>query len=157
MFVDAKFGADIYSETNATAYKNGKHMATLYGREEGFIADGLNQAGTANTVMVMPNNLSAYYNQIGGITEQFMYDASFAKLREVALRYKLSKGFLDRMGIINASVSLVARNVLTIYKDKNLENVDPESNIASNNQQGIERMGYPTTRNYGITLKFTLK
>lgn len=157
LFIDAKFGADIYSETNATAYKNGKHMNTLFGRDAGFIADGLNQAGTANTVMVNPNNLSSYYNQIGNITEQFMYKADFAKLREVALRYRFSKGALDKIGIANTSISLVARNVLTLYKDKDLENVDPESNIASNNQQGIERMGYPTTRNYGLTIKFTLK
>jgi len=157
LFVDAKFGADIYSETNATAYKNGKHMATLFGREEGFIAEGLNQAGEKNTVMVMPDNLSSYYNQIGNISEQFIYDASFVKLREVALRYRFTNRILDKIGFANASVSLVARNLLTIYKDKNLENVDPESNIAANNQQGIERMGYPATRNYGLTIKFTIK
>ncbi len=157
LFVDAKFGADIYSETNATAYKNGKHMATLYGREYGFVAEGLNQTGGKNTVMVMPDNLSSYYNQIGSITEEFMYDASFVKLRELALRYRVSNGVLDKIGISNATISFVARNLLTIYKDKDLENVDPESNIASNNQQGIERLGYPTTRNYGLTIKFTIK
>jgi hypothetical protein len=56
LFVDGKFGADIYSETNATAYKNGKHMATLVGREDGLIADGLSQAGGKNSVKVMPDN-----------------------------------------------------------------------------------------------------
>ncbi len=156
-FIDAKFGAYIYSETNATAYKNGKHMATLEGRVSGLVADGLNQAGTANTVLVTPANLSSYYNQIGSISEQFIYDASFVKLREVALKYKFSPGKLDKIGITNASISFVARNLWTIYKDKDLENVDPESNIAGNNQQGIERLGYPATRNYGVTLKFTLK
>ena len=157
LFVDAKFGANIYSETNATAYNNGKHKATLFGREAGFIADGINADGEKNSVMVNPDNLSSYYNQIGGITEQFIYDASFAKLREVALRYRFSNGLLERIGLTNATISLVARNLITIYKDKNLENVDPESQVASNNQQGIERMGYPTTRNYGVTLKFSLK
>jgi TonB-linked SusC/RagA family outer membrane protein len=157
VFVDSKFGADIYSETNATAYKNGKHMATLFGREEGFIAEGLNQAGEPNDVMVMPDNLSAYYNQIGNISEQFIYDASFVKLREVALTYRLPDHLLQRIRISNATLSFVGRNLLTIYKDKNLENVDPESNIAANNQQGIERMGFPPTRNFGATLRFTIK
>lgn len=157
LFVDAKFGADIYSETNATAYKNGKHMATLFGREEGFIADGLNEAGGKNTVMVTPDNLNSYYQQIGSISEQFVYDASFAKLREVALRYRFTNGTLDKIGFSNAAISFVARNLLVLYKDKNLENVDPESNIAANNQQGIERMGFPPTRNYGVTIKFTIK
>ncbi|MFI5128418.1 MAG: SusC/RagA family TonB-linked outer membrane protein [Chitinophagales bacterium] len=157
VFVDAKFGADIYSETNATAYKNGKHMATLFGREEGFIADGLNQTGGKNTVMVLPDNLSSYYNQIGNISEQFIYNASFVKLREVALRYRISDRALSKVGITNAAISFVVRNLLTIYKDKDLENVDPESNIAANNQQGIERLGFPPTRSYGLTIKFTLK
>ncbi len=156
VFVDAKFGADIYSETNATAYKNGKHMNTLYGRDEGFIAEGLNQTGGKNTVMVMPDNLSSYYNQIGTITEEFMYDASFVKLREAALTYRFAKG-LDKIGLTNPTIALVGRNLLTMYKDKDLENVDPESNIASNNQQGIERMGYPSTMSIGLTIRFTLK
>lgn len=157
LFVDAKLGANIYSETNATAYKNGKHMATLEGREEGLVAEGLSQTGGKNAVRVMPDNLSSYYNQIGGISEQFIYDASFVKLREVALRYGFSNRALEKARITNASISFVARNLLTIYKDKDLENVDPESNIAANNQQGIERMGFPPTRNYGLTIKFTIQ
>lgn len=155
-FVDGKFGADIYSETNATAYKNGKHMATLEGREEGLIAEGLDQNGGKNSVQVTPDNLSSYYNQIGSISEQFVYDASFVKLREVALSYRISKSFLNKIGFSSAAVSVVARNVATLYKDKNLENVDPESNVAANNQQGIERMTYPSIRSFGLTIKFGL-
>lgn len=153
-FVDAKFGASIYSETNATAYKNGKHMATLEGRTDGIVGNGLNQSGQPNTVRVAANSISSYYNQIGSISEQFIYDASFAKMREVALRYRIENNFLRKAGFSNVSVSLVARNLFTIYKDKDLENVDPESNTAANNQQGIERLTYPTTRTYGATLKF---
>jgi len=156
VFLDGKFGASIYSETNATAYKNGKHKATLVGREDGILAEGVNQSGTENAVRVPAENISSYYNQIGSISEEFIYDASFIKMREVALRYKLPVTMLHKIGINNASVSLVARNLFTIYKDKNLDNVDPESNTASNNQQGIERMVYPTTRNLGLTLKFGL-
>jgi hypothetical protein len=44
-----------------------------------------------------------------------------------------------------------------IYQNKDLENVDPESNIAANNQQGIERMGFPTVRSFGFTARFTIK
>ena len=155
-FLDGKFGADIYSETNAIAYNNGKHKGTLAGRENGFIADGLNETGGKNAVMVTPENISSYYNIIGGITEPFIYDASFVKLREVALAYKLPQKFVTKIGFTTATVSLVARNLLTIYKDKNLENVDPESQVANNNQQGIERMVYPPTRSYGMTIKFGL-
>ncbi|MBN9383556.1 MAG: SusC/RagA family TonB-linked outer membrane protein [Chitinophagaceae bacterium] len=153
LFLDAKFGASIYSETNATAYKNGKHMATLKGRVDGIVGEGVNASGAKNEVLVAPANLSSYYNAIGAISEQFIYNASFVKLREVALRYRMNASFLKKTGLTNASLSLVVRNLLTVYKDKNLENVDPESQTASNNQQGIERLIYPTTMNYGLTLR----
>jgi len=154
VFFDAKFGASIYSETNATAYKNGKHMSTLEGRKDGLVGDGVNQSGGENTVKVAPTSISSYYNAIGSISEQFVYDASFVKLREMAIRYRFAPGILKKIGFNNAAISLVARNLLTVYKDKNLENVDPESNTAANNQQGIERLTYPTTRNIGVTIKF---
>jgi outer membrane receptor protein involved in Fe transport len=151
--IDGKFGADIYSETNATAYDNGKSKETLPGRETGITGPGDNQNGTPNTVLVSAANIANYYKQIKQITEQFVYNASFVKLREVALTYRFPQIFLSKINISNASVALVARNLLTIYKDKNLQNVDPESNVASGNAQGIERMVYPPTRNYGLTLK----
>jgi hypothetical protein len=162
VFLDAKFGAYIYSETNATAYDNGKHKETLIGREDGLIGEGVDADGKANAVLIRGMNspagpgatINSYYQQIKQITEQFVYDASFVKLREIALSYHFPKTILSKAKISNASVSLVARNLMTLYKNKNLMNVDPESQVASNNQQGIERMTYPTTRNYGITLKF---
>ena len=154
--LDAKFGASIYSETNAEAYSNGKHKATLVGRETGLVGKGDNQAGGANGVLITPQNLSSYYGQIAQITQQFVYNASFVKLREVALRYSLPQSFLSRTHLSSASLSLVARNLLILYKDKNLENIDPESSLISGNAQGIERMVYPPTRNFGLTLKLGL-
>ncbi|HEY6900987.1 MAG TPA: hypothetical protein VI233_10105, partial [Puia sp.] len=153
--VDAKFGASIYSETNATAYDNGKSKETLPGRETGITGPGDNQSGGANTILVPAANISNYYKQIKQVTEQFVYNASFVKLREVAFTYLLPQPFLNRIHFNNASVALVARNLFTIYKDKDLKNVDPESNVISGNAQGIERMVYPPTRNFGLTLKLS--
>jgi hypothetical protein len=134
----------------------------LIGREDGLIGEGVDADGKANAVLIRGMNspagpgatINSYYQQIKQITEQFVYDASFVKLREVALSYHFPRPLLTKVKMSNVSVSLVARNLMTLYKNKNLMNVDPESQVASNNQQGIERMTYPTTRNYGITLKF---
>jgi hypothetical protein len=165
VFLDSKFGADIYSETNATAYDQGKHKETLAGRDDGLIGNGVAQTDhKQNTVLVRGINSPAgpgafindYYKQIKQVSEQFVYDASFIKLREIALTYNLPKTFLTKAGITNASVSAVARNLLIVYKNKNLVNIDPESSVASGNAQGIERADYPTTRSYGISLKFGL-
>ncbi len=152
--LDGKFGANIYSETNASAVSNGKHKITLKGREDGIIGDGVNQSGTENSVRVSAADINTYYKQLSRIAEEFIYDASFIKLREVSLGYKFPEPFFNRMRINNASVSMVARNLLTVYK--NAENVDPESSVASGNAQGLERMVYPATRNIGLTLKLGL-
>lgn len=164
--LDAKWGASIYSETNAIAYNNGKHKKTLEGREDGLIGVGIGYDGKENWVKLSGINntdatvgaggMSGYYQQISHIAEEFIYDASFIKLREISLAYRLPKDLLKRIGVKNATFSLVGRNLLTLYKDKNLTNVDPESSVASGNAQGIERLVYPVTRNYGVTLKFGL-
>lgn len=161
VFLDGKFGGDIYSETNATTYDNGKHKATLVGRENGLVADGVGEDGKPNAVLVRGYNspdgpgasISTYYKTIKQISEQFVYDASFVKLREISLSYDLPKSFLERLNIADASFSVIARNLLTVYKNKNLTNIDPESSVSSSNAQGIERMGFPAVRSYGFTLK----
>jgi TonB-linked SusC/RagA family outer membrane protein len=164
--IDAKWGASIYSETNAISFSNGKHMKTLEGREDGFIGDGVAADGKPNAVKlrgmfnedatVGAGSVTGYYQQISHIAEEFIYDASFVKMREISIAYRFSKSLLKKVGINNATFSLVGRNLFTIYQDKNLENVDPESSVASGNAQGIERLVYPVTRNYGVTLKLGL-
>ncbi len=166
--LDSKWGASIYSETNALSYGNGKHKATLVGREEGLTGVGVNDKGESNMVLVpgkttdvsgLPagyGSISGYYQQLSHIAEEFIYDASFVKLRELSLSYKLPAPVLRKLGINSASVALVGRNLALLYKDKNLENVDPESSVASGNAQGIERLVYPVTRNFGLTIKLGL-
>lgn len=164
IFLDGKFGANIWSETNFTAYSNGKHKETVVGREDGFIADGIGPDGKPNTVLLRGSNsptgpgayVPQYYRAIEKITEVLLYDASFVKLREIALSYNLPKSFLNKIRIRDLSVSAVARNLLTLYKDRDLKNVDPESSVSSGNAQGLENMVYPTTRSYGLTIKLGL-
>lgn len=164
--IDAKWGASIYSETNALSYSNGKHKNTLVGREDGLIGDGVTATGELNAIKLRgkyntdfstgASSVQSYYQQVSHVAEEFIYDASFVKLREVALSYRFPKKLLTKVGINNASFSLVGRNLATLYKNKELTNVDPESSVASGNAQGIERLVYPVTRNFGFTLKLSL-
>ncbi|NJN27832.1 MAG: SusC/RagA family TonB-linked outer membrane protein [Cyclobacteriaceae bacterium] len=149
--IDAKFGADIFSESNAIAVANGTHKMTLEGRENGIVGVGVTESGEANTVSVPAEKINSYYNRISSIAEEFIYDASFVKLRELSISYQVPAVATKRIGIRNASVSLVGRNLLTLYKAT--ENIDPESNLVSGNAQGIERFGYPSTINYGFVIK----
>ena len=155
VLLDLRFGGDIFSVTNSAGYDNGLHMNTLQGRAEGYIVgDGVNPDGGANTVQADPQD---YWGRIGGgfIGEEFVYDASFVKLRELQLSYRLPARVLARTPVKVATLSLVARNLWLLYS--NVDNIDPES-IFNNTHQGIglEHSGVPQTRSIGFNLNVRL-
>jgi TonB-linked SusC/RagA family outer membrane protein len=158
--IDAKFGAKIFSGTNYQLYYYGMHKNTLNGRtvENPYaktVFAGIDEAtGLANTVAVTAQD---YYKAICNkdIAEEFVYDASFIKLRELSLSYTFPKSILSSMKVVKGlSVSLIARNLWTIMK--HTPNIDPESAVNASNGQGLELNGYPTTRNIGfnVNVKF---
>lgn len=78
-----------------------------------------------------------------------VYDASYVKLRELALTYKLpKKWFKERLS--SASISMVGRNLWII--DKNVPFADPESGLGAGNVQGYLSGSYPTLKTLGLTL-----
>jgi len=157
--IDAKFGAKIFSGTNYMLYYYGMHKETLNGRTVSnpvgsITAVGIDEAtGAANTVAVSSYD---YYRSIcnNNIGEEFVYDASFIKLRELSFGYNFKNLIKNTPWIKGLSVSLVARNLWTIMK--HTPNIDPESSLNNTNGQGLELNGYPTTRNIGfnVNVKF---
>lgn len=152
---DFKYGAKIYSGTNLLLYNNGTHQETLKGREGGYVAPGVDEDNKANTVSV---NSQIYFREISTgarhITEEFVYDASFIKLRSMSLSYSLPETMLRKSFIKGLSIGLVARNVATLVK--HTPNIDPETNLNATNGQGLELSGYPAQRNIGfnVNVKF---
>lgn len=150
LLLDVKLGAKIFSGTNLGLYRTGLHEGTLEGRDGGIIGRGVTESGSENTTSVEAQQ----YWQDGvvgrNITEEFVYDAGFVKLREVSFGYRLPKTLLARTPFKGASFSLVGRNLWTIHKST--PNIDPESNINNTNGQGLELNGYPYTRNVGFNL-----
>jgi TonB-linked SusC/RagA family outer membrane protein len=136
--IDMRMGAKIYSATNAFAYTRGLHQNTLVGRETGI---GL----------VAPANVEDYYQRIASnITEQFVYDADFGKLRQVVLAYDVPASTIARLPITGLTVSVAARNLALLWSKA--ENIDPESTYNVGNAQGLEMFGVPSTR----TIQFNL-
>ena len=121
----------------------------------GLILDGVQADGSENTVRARAD----YY---GGLfywgtatrnpSQLTTYDASYVKLREVALSYNLPKNILGNV-FQNASLSVVGRNLWII--DKNLPYADPESGLGAGNGQGYISGAYPTTRSIGVKLDLT--
>ena len=150
--VDFSFGGDLFSFTNSQAYNSGLHKATLQGRGGTIVGDGVNESGGENTVAADPQD---YFSRIGSqIGEEFVYDASFVKLREIQLNYRLPSRWLAGSPIQVASISLVGRNLWLIHS--NVDNVDPESNLANGNAQGLEHSGVPQVRSFGFNVNVRL-
>lgn len=158
--IDAKFGAKIFSGTNYQLYYYGMHKNTLNGRtvESPYaktVFAGIDEAtGAANTIAVTAQD---YYKAIckADIAEEFVYDASFIKLRELSLGYTFPKSMLNSLKVVKGlSINIIARNLWTIMK--HTPNIDPESAVNASNGQGLELNGYPTTRNIGfnVNVKF---
>jgi hypothetical protein len=148
--LDGKFGAQVYSATNAYGTQFGLDKRTVENnvRETGIPVSGVAQNGTDYTGTV---SAQTYYSTIWAtLTDQFVTDADFIKLRQVTLGYTFPKTFLSKT-IQSASISLVARNLWIIYNAA--RNIDPESSYSNSNAQGLENFGLPTARSYGLNLQ----
>ncbi len=146
--IDYKFGGKIFSATNVYAYGLGVHKATLEGREGTITAEGIDEAtGEANQVAVTAQQ---YYNAYNDISSEFVYDASFIKLRQLTLGFSIPSASLQRLGIQGLTISAVGRNLAILMKKT--DNFDPESNFNNSNAQGLELAGLPTTRSLGLSL-----
>ncbi|WP_421875280.1 SusC/RagA family TonB-linked outer membrane protein [Marinoscillum sp.] len=142
--IDFKYGAVIYSGTNSTAYANGLHKETLKGREEGIQMSGVDVDGNPINTTVTAQN---YYGAVSNISVEQVYDADFIKFRSLSLTYQ----FPQIGKVRELSLSLVGRNLF--YISKATPNIDPESNYNnSNGFQGLEYLGLPTTRTFGLNL-----
>lgn len=160
--LDFKWGAKLFSGSNYSFYSEGLHRKTLIGRENdpkgNIVGEGVMDDGTGkyvkNTVGV---SAQEYWQGIvsNNIAEEFIYNASFLKLRELSLGYTFPQSILSKLKFVKGmTLSLVARNLWTIIK--HTDNIDPESAYNTSNGQGLELNGYPATRSVGfnVNIKF---
>ncbi|MDW8852549.1 SusC/RagA family TonB-linked outer membrane protein [Flavobacterium sp. MMLR14_040] len=147
VFVDAKFGGEIYSATNQLGTRYGLSETTLPGREGGVAVSGTDTNGNpVNTTL----SAFDYWRSYSDVTSNFVYDADFVKLRAISFAYNFPKEYLSKTPFQSISLAFSAHNLWTIY-DK-VPNIDPETNYNNSNAQGLERASMPLTRNYGLTL-----
>jgi TonB-linked SusC/RagA family outer membrane protein len=121
----------------------------------GVLNEGVQADGSENTVRARADFYGgAFYwgNAARNPSQLTTYDASYVKLREVALTYNLPKTVLGNV-FQNASLSLVGRNLWII--DKNMPYADPESGLGAGNGQGFLSGSLPTTRSIGLKLDLT--
>lgn len=115
--------------------------------QDGIMVEGVTESGSKNEEVV---SAEKYYHRIYSIAEANVYDASYVKLREVALSYRLPRLWTQKLHLQEASVTLTGRNLWTIYKS--VPNIDPESALTTGNAQGVEAYSLPTTRSFDVNL-----
>ncbi|MGJ8761446.1 MAG: SusC/RagA family TonB-linked outer membrane protein [Polaribacter sp.] len=154
----------LYPETaGLNELGNPKRDALTSGNDSGgIILPGVIQTGTDSdgnaisdgTVNTLRTDMSNFDNALGykrAPNALHVYDAGFVKLRELSVSYSLSQEQLGNSFFKGATFSLIGRNLWII--DKSLPYADPEAGLSSGNVQGYQSGVYPTTKDYGFSVK----
>lgn len=95
-----------------------------------------------------------YGNSLGyarNANEYHVWDASYLKLREVALNYSVPSSMLGSTGIKGLDVALTGRNLAILWKNNPYS--DPEAGLSAGNVQGYQSGAYPAVREVGVNVK----
>ncbi|MFM6976109.1 MAG: SusC/RagA family TonB-linked outer membrane protein [Sphingobacteriaceae bacterium] len=116
----------------------------------GIILPGVKEDGTPNDIRIA--NINGTYGYDTQPNAAFVYDATYVKLREVSLGYKLPSRLISKLpGVKGVHFSLVGRNLWIIHK--NLPYADPEDGLSDPNLKGFQVGSYPTYRTYGFNVR----
>ncbi len=157
--IDISQGGSIYSLTQAQMYLLGTAKGSVAGRDAwyagtgGYVGPGVTESGSKNTQATDPEKYwGSIYNN--GIIEPFVYSASYLKLQEVSLSYRLPASIVRQLAFTSVNsitFSLVGRNLWFI--ENHLPGADPSAyHYNSGNGQGFEYGALPPTRTFGFNL-----
>lgn len=145
--LDGEFGADVYNQTRAYAYRDNR-------------SGDQDQAGKTDA---LKKNLTYYqvlYN-VNQNSSHFVEDGTFVKLREASLRYTVDQATVQDLfgglGIDGLSLNLIGRNLLTF---SDYQGYDPESGTGTQGSGGgseaigrVDNFGYPNFRTFTAALE----
>ena len=151
-------GGDIYSLSNLFGLYSGIYEETAADnvREVGLIPEGVYDPNPGDDVTeyvpfdrVISAN-SYFVSLFSGPDAAQVYDASYIKLREVAIGYTLPSRLFGNLGVRRMTISFIGRNLATLLKYT--PNFDPSTALSASNVQGLEVGQIPPSRSYGINL-----
>ena len=172
--VDVSVGGSIFNVTYMWMMYSGVHAHTVEGNEDvepvtgddirrkgGLIHDGYKMEVSDGDTSYVKNDIKtsahtyaqSFYPSIGG-HEKSVFDASYIKLRQIAISYQLPNSFVNKLGLREASVSLIGKNLALLYR--NTPCIDPETSFSAGKIQGIEQHSFPSVRTYGLKLRLRL-
>ncbi|PST83345.1 SusC/RagA family TonB-linked outer membrane protein [Pedobacter yulinensis] len=178
--IDFQQGGKFFSWSRMLAVKSGQALETAGLNENGVNVreplangggvrmNGIYAPGTRQTINGVSTDVggrefngyvdarSYYRNAIGTrIYDEWVYDASFVKLREVSLGYNLSADLLKKTPFRAAKLAVIARNPVMIWQ-KAPKGIDPsELSSGSAAISWIEKGELQTVRSFGLNLNLT--
>jgi len=173
---DGRVGGVIANYIQRQTFRGGRHIETVEGAMgearlndtkgvKSWVGEGVKIAGNGRLnydadgnvtnfaeLQFAPNDtktfLQDYISRRYGPNGGNLMSRSFAKLREVVIGYTLPSALTGRLGIRQASISLVGRNLLYFAEKKD---IDLEQYLGG----GSSSLQTPTTRRYGVNLNLT--
>jgi TonB-linked SusC/RagA family outer membrane protein len=151
--IDMKFGGNIVSVSDAIATHYGLSKRTE-NRNEKVILKGVYEDGTPNSTEIRYED---YYRFIGnagtdaGVAEEFVFDASYIRFRELSLGYSFDKKLLNKTPFNAVKLSFVARNLC--YFLKHTPGTNPEGGFdITMYSQAFDYLATPDTRTLGFSI-----
>lgn len=154
---DFQKGGAIHSTSLQWSKYSGMHPETVSFngvadiRADGLILPGVKADGTPNDIAVDPQDYhQTYWNRAA----PNVYEASFIKLRDVRLGYKIPNRLFGKAPFRDVTLSIFGRNLAILTSD--LPYLDPQIITGAGNDQGLENAQVPSTRSMGVNLSFKL-
>jgi TonB-linked SusC/RagA family outer membrane protein len=158
--LDMDYGSSsgLYPQNGAFLNDLGKLARSPLAAGGGIILKGVNASdGKPNTTRIDESDINSgnysYSSAYGESDRAYVYDASYVKLRELAITYSLPAKVITKIGFLKGiDVALTGRNLWIIHK--NVPYADPEQGQASGNaSMGFQQGVYPTMRTIGCNVK----
>ncbi|MGN6420336.1 MAG: SusC/RagA family TonB-linked outer membrane protein [Pseudobacter sp.] len=165
--IDFQKGGKFFSWTQMLAVKSGQHAITAAMNDNGKnIRDPLADGGgykitgisnaTKQEVTAYVNARTYYRNVVGTrIYEEWCYDASYIRMREIRLGYSLGSKLIEKLPVKSINIALIARNPFMIWQ-KAPKGLNPgELATGSSSLNWLETGQLATVRSFGLNLNIS--
>jgi TonB-linked SusC/RagA family outer membrane protein len=148
-------GGDMYAVTPQILVARGVTKDTDFDRSLPFIYPGVDENGNLNTFQI--SSSTAFFDGSLNADEQYVFDATVVRLRELSLSYSLPQTVLQNLPFGNVSLSISGTNLF--YKAPyfpKYTRFDPEtSSLGISSSRGFEYATAPSSKRIGAGLRFT--
>ena len=138
VFLQGVEGNKIYNANNV----DNEGMAAAYNQTTAV----LNRWTGEGTSYSMPRAIWGDPNQNCRVSDRFVENGSYLRLKNITLSYTLPKKWLQKIQLENARISFSCENVATITR---YSGFDPEVDV-----NGIDSSRYPISRTFSMGLNF---